>query len=251
MDFINPCLFSLGLLCSAGLSDTPVESGAQPAVVAERAAPAPAPAPTPAAVAKPRSASAVLANVQRFYDGTRDLRASFEQTYTNTVYGSRRTTSGTMLLKQPGMMVWDYDGSTDADFYVDRDSLWVVEHDTRQVLTSDASANGNIAGAMKFLFGGESLIKDFRVRLASSKLVTRYGQAEHTVIELKPRAASPDYKTMLLVVDDDSGRVDAFVVRNQDNSINHFKLSSATRNAGLADAQFSFVTPAGYVESHG
>ena len=248
MDFLNPCLFSLGLLCSAGLSDSSVETAAQTAAApAERAAPA---APAPAAKTR-RSASAVLANVQSFYDGTRDLRASFEQTYTNTVYGSRRTTSGTMLLKQPGMMVWDYDGSTDADFYVDRDSLWVVEHDTRQVLTSDASANGNIAGAMKFLFGGESLIKDFRVRLASSKLVKRYGQAEHTVIELKPRSPSPDYKTMLLVVDDDSGRVDAFVVRNQDNSINHFKLSSPARNTGLADAQFSFVTPAGYVESHG
>ena len=27
------------------------------------------------------------------------------------------------------------------DFYVDRESLWVVEHDTRQVITSDAASD--------------------------------------------------------------------------------------------------------------
>ncbi|MCA9713508.1 MAG: outer membrane lipoprotein carrier protein LolA [Myxococcales bacterium] len=250
MDFLNPCLFSLGLLCSAGISDTPtvaVDTVARPA----EAPVAPVAPIATSAPNKPRSASAVLAAVQSYYNGTQDLRASFEQIYTNVVYGSRKTSTGTLLLKRPGMMVWDYDGAADADFYVDRESLWVVEHDTRQVVTSDAAANGNIAGAMKFLFGGEALVKDFRVRLASSALVKRYGQDGHTVVELKPRAANPDYKTMLLVVDDRSGRVDAFVVRNQDNAVNHFKLASTTRNAGVADAQFSFVTPAGYVESQG
>ena len=165
------------------------------------------------------------------------------------MYATRTVTRGTMLLKKPGMMVWDYDGAGDPDFYVDGDNMWVVEHDTRQVVSQKVDKNANLAGAMKFLFGGQKLIKEFKVRLASEALVKRYGQAGHTVIELKPKEKDPHYKTLLLVVNDQSGRVDAFVVRNRDNSVNHFELSKITLNSGLKADAFKYKVPKGYVMS--
>ena len=56
---------------------------------------------------------------------------------------------------------------------------------------------------------------------------------------------------MLLVVDDATGRVDAFVVRNADKSINQFDLSGVVRNTGLADSEFTFTKPKGYAEVDG
>ncbi len=251
MESLSVCLLSLGILCSAGTaaaqpSETAMAVAEKPAV-AKPAADAEKPA-----AAKPatsRSASAVLATVQAFYDGTKDFTANFKQTYVHPVYATRTVTRGAMLLKKPGMMVWDYAGAGDPDFYVDGERMWVVEHDTRQVVSQEIGNNANLAGAMKFLFGGQKLIKEFKVRLAKDSLNKRYGIPGHTLIELKPKIKSKDYKTILLAVDDQSGRVNTFVVRNRDNSINHFELSKTKLNVGLKTGDFKYKSPSGYVET--
>ncbi len=206
-------------------------------------------APAAAAPAGEKSASAVLASVQSFYDGTVDLLGKFRQTYVHQVYGTRTVSGGQLKLRKPGMMVWDYVGAADPDFYVDGQKLAVVEHDTRQVVTQKVEGNTSLAGAMKFLFGGQKLIKDFKVRLAPEKPAKTYAMPGHTVIELKPKAQDPNYKTLLLVVDDPTGRVDAFVVRSQDNSTNHFVLTDVTTNKGLDPKEFKYKIPKGYVEA--
>ncbi|MBK7830197.1 outer membrane lipoprotein carrier protein LolA [Nannocystis sp.] len=228
----------LSLVASFGLS---LAQAAPPT-----AAPAAITQPAPAAE---KSASAVLAGVQSFYDGTVDLIGKFRQTYVHQVYGTRTVSHGALKLRKPGMMVWDYDGAADPDFYVDGQKLSVVEHDTRQVVSQKVEGNTSLAGAMKFLFGGQKLIKDFKVRLAPEKPAKSYGMPGHTVIELKPKVQDPNYKTLLLVVDDPTGRVDAFVVRSQDNSTNHFVLTEVTTNKGLDAKEFKFKVPKGYVET--
>ena len=219
------------------------------AQAAPAAAAAPAPAPVSATAPAAKSASAVLAGVQSFYDGTVDLLGKFRQTYVHQVYGTRTVSHGALKLRKPGMMVWDYDGAADPDFYVDGQKLSVVEHDTRQVVSQKVEGNTSLAGAMKFLFGGQKLIKDFKVRLAPEKPAKSYGMPGHTVIELKPKVQDPNYKTLLLVVDDPTGRVDAFVVRSQDNSTNHFVLTEVTTNKNLDPKDFKYKVPKGYVET--
>ena len=125
------------------------------AQAAPAAAAAPAPAPVSATAPAAKSASAVLAGVQSFYDGTVDLLGKFRQTYVHQVYGTRTVSHGALKLRKPGMMVWDYDGAADPDFYVDGQKLSVVEHDTRQVVSQKVEGNTSLAGAMKFLFGGQ------------------------------------------------------------------------------------------------
>jgi outer membrane lipoprotein carrier protein len=243
MEPFSFCALSLGLFCSelalVPASDV-MEAGAQePAAVS--AAPAPADL-------KP-SASAVLASVQAFYDGTTDLTCDFKQTYVHPIYGTRTVSHGDLRLKKPGMMVWDYEGKADPDFYVDGQKLWVVEHDTRQVVSQNVEGNSNLAGAMKFLFGGQKLIQEFKVRMAPDKPAKTYGMPGHKVIELKPKQQNPHYKTLLLVVDDLTGRVDAFVVRAQDNSTNYFVLTDVKTNQSLVAKDFKYVVPKGYVET--
>lgn len=245
--FTSICALSLGLFCSdvALANDAPllpVSVTAQEATAKVAAAPAPAPDIKP-------SASAVLASVQSFYDGTTDLTCKFKQTYVHPVYGTRTVSTGDLRLKKPGMMVWDYEGKADPDFYVDGQKLWVVEHDTRQVVSQKVEGNSNLAGAMKFLFGGQKLIKEFKVRMAQDKQAKSYGMPGHKVIELKPKEQNPHYKSLLLVVDDLTGRVDSFVVRAQDNSTNHFVLTDVASNQNQAAKDFKYVVPKGYVET--
>lgn len=243
MESLSVCLLSFGLLCASPAA------AAAPGPAVAPASPTSVPVVTEVEAPSKASASAVLAAVQSFYDGTTDLQAEFKQTYVNPVYGTRTVTNGELKLRKPGMMVWDYSSEGDPDFYVDGEKMSVVEHDTRQVVSQKVSGNSNLDGAVKFLFGGQKLIKEFKVRLAKADLVTRYGLPGHTVIELKPKEKNPHYKTLLLVVDDASGRVDAFVVRNQDNSINHFELSKIAKNPGFKAEAFKYKVPKGYVET--
>jgi len=223
------CLLSYGLVCSP-----PAAAGAEP-VAAIAQVPAPA----------PKTATDVLVRVQRYHDALSDLTARFRQVYASPVYGTRAESRGTLYLKRPGKMIWDYEKDEDPDFYADGKTLWVVERDTRQVVKKDV-AGSDFAGAVEFLFGGAKLLDAFYVRFASSALEKRYGMAGHRVVELKPKKPNPHYKRLLLVVEPATGRVDAFVVRNADDSINHFVLSDMKPNTGLSAARFRFRPPRGY-----
>jgi len=237
------CVLSLGLACFAGPESVSGfglgDVAKSPATVATAQGPAYRP-----------DASQVLLLVQAFYDGTSDLQARFEQTYYNPTYGTKPTTTrGDLKLKKPGRMVWDYKDKADADFFANGKQLWVVEHDTRQVITKNVDQNSDMSAAMKFLFGGQQLTREFKVRYASKQRAAKYGDDKHHVLELKPKKRNPHYKGLALVVHATTGRVDAFVVYNTDGSSNYFKLAAVRTNKGIADGVFEFDVPRGYVES--
>lgn len=198
---------------------------------------------------RPDNASEVLVMVQAFYDGTKDLEAKFKQTYWNPTYGEKKNTSGKLKLKKPGKMVWDYGDAQDADYFANGDTLWMVEHDTRQVIKTSVAGNSEVNAALKFLFGGEKLTREFSVRYAKSDKLERYGDADHYVLELKPKVANKHYKGLVLMIHATTGRVDSFVVYNTDESSNYFQLKSIKTNVGLNDKLFDFKLPSGYVES--
>ena len=66
---------------------------------------------------------------------------------------------------------------------------------------------------------------------------------------LKPKQHNPHYKGLVLIVQHITGRVDGFVVYNQNGSTNYFQLEQIKTNTGLTDASFKFTLPKGYVES--
>ena len=198
---------------------------------------------------RPDKPSEILVMVQAFYDGTADLEAKFKQKYWNPAYNESRTTSGKLKLKKPGKMVWDYKDGQDSDVYANGDTLWMVEHDTRQVIKTSVADNSEINAALKFLFGGEKLTREFDVRYAKPDKVERYGDAEHYVLELKPKKDNKHYKGLVLVVHATTGRVDSFVVYNTDGSSNFFELRSIKTNVGIDDKLFDFKLPSGYVET--
>jgi len=238
------CILSYGLTCTPAtveIAEPPPPTPLQPAGGDE-----PDPDPEPAGDGAPMSASKRLEQVQNFYDGTTNLQASFSQTYSNSVYGTKKVSKGTLKAVKPGKMVWDYAAADTPDIYVDGQRVWSVERDTKQVATRDIGKS-DIAGVEKFLFGGKQLTRDFRVKIAGETLQKRYAEASgQTAIRMQPKTKNPHYKEIVLVVDDATGRVQAFVLWNQDGSTNHFELAKIVRNGGLTAKDVKFVKPAGY-----
>lgn len=239
------CILSYGLTCTPARVE-PVELP-DVAIAQAPAGDDPTEAKASAPPAAKGSASTLLARVQTFYSGTKDLKTRFTQTYMHPVYGTKKVSKGTLKALKPGMMVWDYEDENNADYWVEGKRLFVVEQATKQVLREDLGSS-DIAGAEQFLFGSKSLTEDYLVKLADDALGERYGMKGHTAIRLKPKRANLHYQELMLIVDDETGRVDAFVVLNQDRSTNHFELTGLARNLGYKVDDFKFKTPAGYKE---
>lgn len=197
---------------------------------------------------KARKASQVLAQVQNFYAQAQDLQARFSQTYYKASLSVLARSSGWLRVKRPHLMQWDYDGKGQ-DIFANGKEVWFVDHETRQVISSKVSAKDNVNVGLKFLFGNKTLLRDYLVRFAKGNKLKRYGDAEHWVLQLKPRKKSQHFKGLVLSVDKSSGRVDRFVVYAHDNSSNYFELEQFQSNVGLADSVFRKEIPKGYVQT--
>lgn len=197
---------------------------------------------------RPEHASEVLLIVKGFYDGTQDLEATFEQHYYNPTYGESHTAKGKLVAKQPGKMVWDQRDQQAADYYTDGKTLWMVEHDTRQVIKTKVDGKSEINAAVQLLFGGEQLLREYHVEYANAQRVERYGDADHYVLRLAPKQKR-SFKGLVLVVHASTGRVDGLVVYNHDGSTNYLEFSNIRTNVGIADERFEYQRPANYVET--
>lgn len=240
------CILSYGLTCTPATVEIAEPPPATPLEPAAGADPDPNPEASESGSAPKGAASKRLVQVQNFYDGTSNLQASFTQTYSNSVYGTKKVSKGVLKAVKPGKMVWDYAASDTPDIYVDGSRVWSVERDTKQVATRDIGKS-DIAGVEKFLFGGKQLTEDFLVKLADAKLQKRYAtKTGQTAIRMRPKKKNPHYKEIILVIDDATGRVQAFALWNQDGSTNLFQLAKIVRNGGLTAKDVKFVKPSGY-----
>lgn len=205
-------------------------------------------APKKVSKARPKKASSVLAQVQNFYAQANDLQARFSQTYYKASLSVLAKSKGWLRVQKPQLMQWDYDGKGQ-DIFANGKEVWFVDHETRQVISSKVSAKDNVNVGLKFLFGDTSLLREYLVRYAKGSKLKRYGDANHWVLQLKPRKKSPHFKGLVMSVDKSTGRVDRFVVYAHDNSSNYFELEQFKSNVGLDAKIFQKKIPTGYVQT--
>lgn len=197
---------------------------------------------------QPKKASTVLSKVQKFYAQANDLQARFSQTYYKASLSVLARSKGWLRVQKPHLMQWDYDGKGQ-DIFADGKEVWFVDHETRQVISSKVSAKDNVNVGLKFLFGDSALLRDYLVRYAKGTKLKRYGDAEHWVLQLKPRKKSPHFKGLVMAVHKQTGRVDRFVVYAHDKSSNYFELDQFQSNVGLSPNLFKKKIPDGYVQT--
>jgi outer membrane lipoprotein-sorting protein len=120
--------------------------------------------PSPAAGAPAHPAlDQIVDRVEKTYAGAGDLTAHFRQTSTITAAGQVQRASGTVEVKRPGKMRWEY-AEPEARLYVtDGKTFWVYTPEDKQVMVSEV---GGALGAtpLAFLMGAGTLRKEFEVR---------------------------------------------------------------------------------------
>ncbi len=189
--------------------------------------------PAPAAGERPASpAAAELARkVQAFYESTRDLEARFQQTYTYSGFGRRQVSSGTLRVKKPGMMRWDYEKPARKTVAVKGSRLVQYEPEENQAYVDERFDASAMSAAVTFLLGKGDLAREFTL-----------SAGEGGTLVLRPKEADPRVESITLTVGN-TGEVTATRVEDGAGNVNEVKLSAVRRNAGVADSAFDVKLP--------
>lgn len=218
------------------------------APVAQAAEPAPSappkpiqPAPSPAKPADDAEAAgrALADKVQRFYESTKDFTAAFDQAYRYKAMARVQKSGGTVQVKKPGLMRWDYDRPYEKHFVLDGKSLWMHEPDDRAVSVQREFSSDALSSAVTFLWGRGKLTDEFTVRRVARPDL---GPA---VLELVPKKAQSGFARLFFAVDEATGAVQSSLVVDSQGNENRITFKDVKTNQGLADARFRFEVPKG------
>jgi len=191
------------------------------------------PAATPPVAAPAGAAADLTRKVQAFYERTRDLEASFTQTYLYAGLGRKLTSTGTLKVKKPGLMRWDYQSPTPKVVAVTGRKLVQYEPEERQAYVDEQFDATAMTAAVGFLLGTGDLARDFSASLG-----------EGGTLVLRPRVADPRVARIAFTVGPD-GEVLATAVLDGAGNENRLAFTAMKRNAGLPDAAFEVKLPAG------
>jgi outer membrane lipoprotein carrier protein len=186
----------------------------------------------PAGAPPAADATALARKVQGFYESTRDLRARVGQTYTYAALGRRQVSRGTIEVKKPGKMRWDYESPTVKTIAVNGSRLVQYEPEANQAFVDDRFDATAMSAAVTFLLGKGSLEKEFLL-----------SPGEGATLVLRPRKPDARVDAITLTVGADGEVTRTRVVDGQGN-VNDIAFEEIRRNAGVPDDRFEIVLPA-------
>jgi outer membrane lipoprotein carrier protein len=187
---------------------------------------------------------ALAQRVQRFYAQTRDFSATFHQHYTYLAVGRVEDSEGTVQVKKPGLVRWDYTKPDKRTLYLEGTTLWIWRPEDQQAQVKRDFGGDQLSSAFTFLWGKGDLLKEFTPKAVKTPAGLPAGDA----LELTPQKPAPGVARLLFVVGKD-GQVLASVVTNPQGDVNQMVFGDAKIDQGLPDALFHFEPPKGaYVQ---
>jgi outer membrane lipoprotein carrier protein len=184
-------------------------------------------------------AAALAREVQAYYDRTRDLEARFVQTYTYASFGRSQTSRGTLRVKKPGKLRWDYEAPAKKTVLVNGSRLVQWEPEVNQAYVDEHFDATALSAAVTFLVGQGRLDKEFRPSTdAEGRLV------------LTPRQSDGRVREVVLTVGE-GGVVTATRVVDGSGNTNALEFKDVKRNPGLKDGVFELQLPSDvhYIEA--
>ncbi len=178
--------------------------------------------------------------VDKRHNSLRSLQADFTESYRGM--GVARTESGTLWLKRPGRMRWEYREPREKLFVTDSKTVWFYLPGERQVRRAPVKKLDDLRSPFRYLLGKSRLEKEFD-GLAIAEGATP-AAAGNTVLRGLPRMMQDRVRNVLLEVTPD-GRIVRIVIEELDDSTTEFRFRNLVENANLSDERFRFTPPEG------
>ncbi len=182
----------------------------------------------------------VIEGLQRKYAAVQTVSAAFRQVY--RAPGIEQVESGTLVMKKPGLMRWEYRDPERKLFVADGRETFLYTPEDRQVQVSRLSAAEIRSTPLQFLLGQGEILRSF-----TAAPETEFPQSfdRSVMIRLTPRRSDPDYAFLVLECDRNSYDLRRIIIRELTGNTSEFVLSNLETNAKVDNREFQFKIPKG------
>ena len=182
----------------------------------------------------------VAAAVDAHYNHLKTLQADFTEIYRGS--GMDRTESGTVWLKKPGKMRWEYRSPTEKLFVSDGRDAWFYVPVDRQARKESAKKLDDIRSPLAFLLGKTKLEKELQGLSLAPDLPPL--QAGDVVLRGIPKAFADQISEIVLEITP-GNQIARIVLQSVDGSATEYRFTEQKEDVAVGDAKFQFKPPAG------
>ncbi len=178
--------------------------------------------------------------VDEHYNHLQTLQADFTEIYQGS--GTERTETGTLWLKKPGKMRWEYRSPEEKLFIGDGKTAWLYLPEEKQVRKSSMRQMEDLRSPLAFLLGKARLEKE--LNLLSFAPDARPSKPENVMLRGVPKGLEDRVNQLLLEVTPDHV-IARILIHGVDDSITEYRFSDQKENVEVPDKQFRFAAPPG------
>ncbi len=190
--------------------------------------------------ARAADVKAIAEAVDSHYNHLRSLQAEFTELYRGS--GMERTESGTLWLKKPGKMLWEYRSPKEKLFVSNGKDAWFYVSEDQQARKSPAKKLDDLRSPLAFLLGKTKLQKElWGLSLAPDVEPLQSGDA---VLRGVPKGLEDSISEIVLEVTPDS-RIMRLIIQSVDGASTEYRFSDQKEDVAIRDGRFEFKPPAG------
>ncbi len=178
----------------------------------------------------------LLHSVENHYNHAQSLKLDFSETYSV----SRRPTQverGTLFLRKPGKMRWDYAAPAGKVFLSDGKNILLYTPGNNRLEKSRLKESEDLRAPLAFLLGKLNFWKEFRS-------FTSRAEGDSTWVSAIPNSDQLAYSQVDFLIAPDA-QIHRVRIMGQDRSILEFTFNNEQVNAPVTASMFTFTPPAG------
>ena len=178
--------------------------------------------------------------VDEHYNHLRSLQTDFTEIYSGA--GAERSESGTLWLKKPRKMRWEYRSPREKLFVSDGKAVWFYLPAERQLRKTDFKKLDDLRSPIAFLLGKTKLEKELQ---GLSKVVDQAPlNPANTLLRGVPKAMADRVSEVVLEITT-SSQLARIVFTEVDGATTEFRFTSLKEDLNVSDRLFQFTPPPG------
>lgn len=182
----------------------------------------------------------LVAGLQDWLDGTRDLQGRFEQRLVSGALGSDQAEAGELVIERPGRMRWDYLDPERKVAIVDGERTWLYLEEDEQLILGRLEEQGELLP--RLLAGEGRIAQEFEAEVL--EVPRRPGGGAYQV-QLVPRGGDEAFERVVLALRPPRFAIEVVEVLDAAGNRVFYRFFDLRRNRGLPDGLFRFVPPEG------
>lgn len=195
-------------------------------------------------VANAHSQTASVGSIARatddYYNHLKSLKASFTEIYQGQ--GLSRTESGTLWLKKPGRMRWEYHSPREKLFLIDSEHAYFYVTGEQQARKTPLRNLDDIRSPLRYLLGKTKLEKELEaLSFAPDMTPLQPGDA---VLRGVPKTMKDQINSVVLEISP-SHQIVRIIIHGADDAVTDFRFSQIEADVPVQSSLFRFVPPPG------